>query len=185
MKRLITTFALLAAGYGVQAHVTMKGYPIVRLMYTAAGNQLVIKMLSSDKARVDVGKTAVRVEQQTDYPWKGGVRMTISPEKAATFAVKIRIPGWVRNEVMPGRLYSYANEKPAQATLTLTDAATLRVTYQPDLLNGGNVITGTVPNKTGQSAMLKANPYYAWSNRGVGAMNVWLPGPEYWNRIRA
>jgi DUF1680 family protein len=219
------------------------------LMYATEGDQLFINLFASDKARVDVGETTVRVEQQTDYPWKGGVRMTISPEKAATFTVKVRIPGWVRNEVMPGQLYNYVNEKSAQAALTvngkpvamkldngyavinrrwqagdiidltlpmsvrrvvaseavaedkgkvaieygpvvycveaadnpavsdltLPDAAALRVAYQPDLLNGVNVITGIVPTQAGQSTTLTAIPYYAWSNRGVGVMNVWLP----------
>ncbi len=60
------------------------------------------------------------------------------------------------------------------ASLVLPDRVPLHITYRPDLLNGVNVITATVP-AAGTSRTMTAIPYYAWSNRGVGAMSVWLP----------
>jgi len=39
----------------------------------------------------------VRLTQETRYPWDGAVRLTVEPEKAARFAVCLRIPGWCRN----------------------------------------------------------------------------------------
>lgn len=58
--------------------------------------------------------------------------------------------------------------------LQLPDQAPLRVEYRDQLLNGVNVITGTV-SVGGKPQLMTAIPYYAWSNRGVGAMKVWLP----------
>jgi len=50
--------------------------------------------------------------------------------------------------------------------LVLPDNAPLKSEFRKDLLNGVTVITG--PHLT-------AIPYYAWSNRGMGEMAVWLP----------
>lgn len=40
----------------------------------------------------DVAGTSVRIEQRTDYPWKGAVSITLSPDDAKTFTVKVRVP---------------------------------------------------------------------------------------------
>jgi DUF1680 family protein len=56
--------------------------------------------------------------------------------------------------------------------------------YKKDLLNGINILTGQAYLDNGKAAgMVKQDrkatvvlvPYYAWSNRGVGKMKVWLP----------
>ena len=68
--------------------------------------------------------------------------------------------------------------------LVVPDNTPLRSEFRKDLLNGVEVITGKVPavvrSKDGnasvtQSASLVAIPYYAWANRGMGEMAVWLP----------
>jgi DUF1680 family protein len=42
----------------------------------------------------------VRVEQITDYPWSGEVRLQVSPERAAEFALRLRIPAWAAGTVL-------------------------------------------------------------------------------------
>jgi uncharacterized protein len=46
----------------------------------------------------------------------------------------------------------------------------LTAAFKPDVLNGVEVITGTVGDRT-----VTAVPYYAWNNRGKGEMAVWVP----------
>jgi uncharacterized protein len=41
--------------------------------------------------------TALRITQETNFPWEGDVRMTISRVKAEEFTVHVRIPAWSRN----------------------------------------------------------------------------------------
>lgn len=54
----------------------------------------------------------VTLQQETAYPWNGDIRLTVA-QGNAPFTMKIRIPGWVRNNVLPSDLYSYAdNQKP-------------------------------------------------------------------------
>ena len=45
--------------------------------------------------------------------------LTVSPKKESEFTIKLRIPGWARNQVLPGDLYSYATTASAKVTLTI------------------------------------------------------------------
>jgi hypothetical protein len=38
--------------------------------------------------------TGLHIEQETNYPWDGEVRISVAPEKPHDFAVYVRIPGW-------------------------------------------------------------------------------------------
>ena len=57
------------------------------------------------------------VRQQTRYPVDGKVVLTLTPEKAARFTVKVRIPGWARGEENPFGLY--VSESPAAPVLSV------------------------------------------------------------------
>jgi len=46
----------------------------------------------------------------------------------------------------------------------------LTAAFRSDMLNGVDVITGKVGDRT-----VTAIPYYAWNNRGKGEMAVWVP----------
>lgn len=78
-------------------------------IYAVKGKSLYINLFASNETTVKVGGKEVSLKQETNYPWDGDVTITL--EKAAPFDLKIRIPGWVRNEVVPSDLYSYADGK--------------------------------------------------------------------------
>ena len=67
--------------------------------------------------------------------------------------------------------------------IVVPDSATFGSEFRQDLLNGVEVVTGSVEAVTRgnngalgmQSHKLVAIPYYAWANRGMGEMTVWLP----------
>jgi hypothetical protein len=67
--------------------------------------------------------------------------------------------------------------------IVVPDDAALTSEFRGDLLNGVTVITGKVQaiqrGRDGalhaQPHQLVAIPYYAWANRGMGEMEVWLP----------
>jgi DUF1680 family protein len=67
---------------------------------------------------LDDGRT-VRLEQQTRYPWDGKVRITVHPQSSSRLTIKVRIPGWARNEAVTGNLYSFIGSPPEPATLTV------------------------------------------------------------------
>jgi DUF1680 family protein len=54
----------------------------------------------------------------------------------------------------------------------LTDNTQLTASFQPNLLNGVEVISGKDPSLGEQ---FTAIPYYVWNNRGADKMKVWVP----------
>jgi DUF1680 family protein len=52
--------------------------------------------------------------------------------------------------------------------------AGLRAEARPELLGGVTVIAGDAKDGSGKPVGITAVPYYAWANRGKGAMTVWV-----------
>ncbi|HEV2273365.1 MAG TPA: beta-L-arabinofuranosidase domain-containing protein [Acidobacteriaceae bacterium] len=44
--------------------------------------------------------TAIKMTQQTNYPWEGEVKLAVAPATPETFTVFVRIPGWSRKSVV-------------------------------------------------------------------------------------
>ena len=81
-------------------------------VYAVKDNQVYVNLYLSNKAELIVNKKKVVLEQETGYPWNGDIRVKVA-QGNQEFALKLRIPGWVRNKVLPSDLYSYAdNQKP-------------------------------------------------------------------------
>lgn len=214
------------------------------LIYATREDTLFVNLYISDAATVDVNGEKIQISQKSDYPWDGHIALTFQPKKAEQFTVKLRIPGWARNEAVPGDLYAYknavpkdillsingqetpvilkkgyaeitrkwqpgdqvelvlpmdvhevaANEKvkddhnkaafeygpmvfcaeeidnPKIGQLSIPEDVTLQPKKQKILTEDVVTLQGTAD---GQDMTLI--PYYLWSNRGVGKMEVWLP----------
>jgi uncharacterized protein len=76
-------------------------------IYAATDEDLYINLFISNDAEIMLGHKKVRVTQKTDFPWNGYVEISVFPEKGGKFSLKIRIPGWVLNEAIPGGLYKF------------------------------------------------------------------------------
>lgn len=95
-------------------------------VYGQRGDSLWVNLFMAGKAdvKLDNGRT-LKIEQQTLYPWDGRVRIVVTPDQPKTeLTVRVRIPGWARNEPVPGDLYHYADRPP-------TEKPTLRVNGAP------------------------------------------------------
>jgi len=79
------------------------------LIYASQGDTLYTNLFVSSEVAFENRSAKVKLTQRTGYPWNGNVQLTIDGESTADFTLKVRVPGWVRNEVMPGDLYSYVN----------------------------------------------------------------------------
>jgi uncharacterized protein len=56
--------------------------------------------------------TAITLTQQTDYPRNGHVELHVTPEHDVQFALRLRIPGWVRATGNSDDLYTAQNPTP-------------------------------------------------------------------------
>jgi len=77
-------------------------------IYAVKENNLYVNLFMGNTADVKVGNRQLQLEQQTGYPYDGDVRILLR-RGSGTFGMKIRIPGWVRNQVVPSDLYQYVD----------------------------------------------------------------------------
>lgn len=79
-------------------------------IYALKDNSLYVNLFNSNTVNVKVGKKTVQLQQITNYPWDGDVTMKIN-SGAGRYALHVRIPGWVRGEVVPSNLYMFTDGK--------------------------------------------------------------------------
>ncbi|MFH1195027.1 MAG: beta-L-arabinofuranosidase domain-containing protein [bacterium] len=87
------------------------------LIYSVDKDSLFVNLFIADTAQVLINGERIEVTQQTEYPWNGRIHISINPETEKTFTLKLRIPGWAQNKVVPGDLYSYLDRSYDEASL--------------------------------------------------------------------
>lgn len=80
-------------------------------IYAVKDNSIYMNLFVENSSDLQVNGKKVTIKQTTGYPWDGNIHVEVTPEKKQAMALKIRIPGWVRNQVVPSDLYSYADGK--------------------------------------------------------------------------
>jgi DUF1680 family protein len=85
--------------------------------YAHKGKNVYVNLFLGSDATIETAGNTVKLAQQTRYPWDGRVKITVEPEKAETFAVCVRIPGWAQNQAVPSDLYRFQKNSNAKATL--------------------------------------------------------------------
>ena len=67
-------------------------------VYNVHNKDLFVNMYAASNSNVTVDNTKVGIKQETNYPWDGKIKMTVTPEAEKEFAMKVRIPGWVSEQ---------------------------------------------------------------------------------------
>ena len=80
-------------------------------VYAVKDKDVYVNLFMSNTSNLKVEGKAVSLEQTTHYPWNGEVTIGVNKNNAGQFTMKIRIPGWVRNQVVPSDLYTYSDGK--------------------------------------------------------------------------
>ena len=218
---------------------------ITGYFYAVRAQSLYVNCFAASEGVVPVAGGEVTVRQETDYPWSGRVRLTVSPAAPTSLTLRVRIPGWARGRPVPSELYGYDEAIPAAwslrvggepvaapleqgyavltrvwragdvveldlpmpvrtvhasprvaalagrvalergpvvycvegkdspvapGDLTLSPRAEVTAVAQPGLLGGVTTLAVT----DGPATAFTAVPYYAWNNRGLAPMAVWL-----------
>lgn len=92
-------------------------------VYAVKDNSIYVNLFMGNSSKVKVNGKEVTLVQNTDYPWSGDIRIAVTPKGKQAFALKIRVPGWVQNEVVPSNLYTFADP--------IRPGYTLKVNGQP------------------------------------------------------
>lgn len=80
-------------------------------IYAVKDNSIYMNLFVENSSDLQVNGKKVTIKQTTGYPWDGNIHVEVTPQRKQAMALKIRIPGWVRNQVVPSDLYSYADGK--------------------------------------------------------------------------
>ncbi len=231
-------------------------------IYSQDPQGIYVNLFIASRADISLGGNEVSLEQKTNYPWDGRIRLELTPARPARFSVHLRAPGWARNQPMPGELYQYLDETDDDVTLEINgepveapveqgylsierqwekgdvveldfpmpvrrvvahdnvlddrgrvalergplvysaewvdndhevlnllvpDNAELTAVPRQDLLDGIVAVTGKISRveRGGDGVStethdheLVAIPFYAWANRGMGEMAVWMARDE-------
>lgn len=80
-------------------------------IYAVHNADVYVNLFMANHSNLNVNGKAVELSQSTNYPWSGDVNLEVSPKGKQNFTLKIRVPGWVQGQVVPGNLYSYTDKK--------------------------------------------------------------------------
>ena len=99
-------------------------------VYAVKDDKVYVNLFMSNALNTKVAGKNLQLTQSTSYPWDGDIEIFID-KTPGEFCLNIRIPGWVRNQVVPTDLYRYTDGK--------TPGYTVKVNGQPvsaSLTNG-------------------------------------------------
>ena len=92
-------------------------------IYAVKDKDVYVNLFMSNTSDLKVGGKAVSIEQTTQYPWNGDITIGINKNSAGQFNLKVRIPGWVRGQVVPSDLYTYSDGKRLKYTVKVNGEA--------------------------------------------------------------
>lgn len=119
-------------------------------LYAQRNQDVYINLFVNSTASIALQNQPVVIEQQHNYPWDGNLKFLITPKKALSFSIYLRVPGWARNEAVPSTLYQFQQPLKTNVVIKVNGQA-----IQYDMKNGyallqrnwkkGDVITMELP----------------------------------------
>lgn len=86
-----------------------------------------VNLFIANQTEFDLSGEKVRVEMKTNFPWDGKVELEVNPTTDKRFTVNIRIPGWIEENPVPGKLYNFLQKEETNFTLLINgEKATFR-----------------------------------------------------------
>ena len=80
-------------------------------VYAVKDKNAYVDLFLSNDAELKVNGKKLSLRQTTNYPFEGDTEIEVTKATGGDFTMKIRIPGWVRNQPVPSDLYSYSDGK--------------------------------------------------------------------------
>jgi DUF1680 family protein len=78
-----------------------------------------INLYVSSETTFKAGQKEIALAVTSEMPWGGRSKIVVSTAGDVRATLKLRIPGWARNRVTPGSLYTYVDKVDAQARVSV------------------------------------------------------------------
>lgn len=121
-------------------------------IYTINETTVYIHLYIGSETDIEIGGEAIRLVQETNYPWDGRVALTLARVHSKEFTIALRIPGWCRNatvsvngekieiEARKGYMYIYRNWKEGDSVTIKMEMPVELMTANPKVrANAGKV----------------------------------------------
>jgi len=164
-------------------------------MYAQQDKNIYVNLFAASTTDLSLNGRPLTIVQENNYPWDGSLKFTVSPKAATDFTLRIRMPGWAQNAVLPSALYSFVNSPAGKVEIKINGVV---VPYQlekgyailPKKWKKGDVVEVSLPMEVNQvkaSEKLKDNEgkvavqrgplvYCAeWADNGGKTSNILLP----------
>ena len=83
-------------------------------LYGVKDKDIYVNLFAGNTSTIQVMGKEVVLEETTEYPWNGDIKIVVKKSGVKGANLLVRIPGWVRNQVVPSDLYKYSDaEQPA------------------------------------------------------------------------
>lgn len=74
-------------------------------IYAERGDSLWINLFIANATTISTRRGDLNIEMTTNYPWSGKVVIKMTAPNGIHKTIFVRIPGWAKNEAVPGNLY--------------------------------------------------------------------------------
>lgn len=90
-----------------------------------------VNLYVSSQTTFDVRGGTMALEMDSEMPWDGKTRITVTAADRAQSAIKLRMPGWTRDRPAPGGMYRYLDRTETPPAITVNGTA---IKSTPDAL---------------------------------------------------
>ena len=88
-------------------------------IYALRGCDLFVNLYIAGEGRFRINDADVLIRQVTDYPWSGEIELHVNVSQPQTFNLKLRLPGFARNQPLPSDLYRFVKTSDESASLSI------------------------------------------------------------------
>ena len=78
-------------------------------IYAGSNDGIWVNLFVGSNTIIPVQKVNIALNMETNYPWDGAVKISVTPDKKVTYTLHLRIPGYVNGIAVPGGLYNFTN----------------------------------------------------------------------------
>ena len=82
-------------------------------IYASSDDALWVNLYIGNTGQIRIGETDILLTQETDYPWDGSVKLTISTSQPLEKEIRLRIPNWCKTYdlIINGKRINVSEEK--------------------------------------------------------------------------
>src|SRR6185436_16915529 len=78
-----------------------------------------VNLYVSSETTFTVGAKDLALSVESEMPWGGKTTLAVAAKEEVNAVIKLRIPGWARNQPVPGTLYRYVDKIDRAATISV------------------------------------------------------------------